>query len=110
MLNRSEILRSAWADYRRDVRMGIVNRYGPFNRDHFAYCLRMAWAAAKSRALKAASTGPVALAMEAALLLPAVKARLAEIDAELRAQDYSDAPINWTHRSDLLAERQQLAA
>ena len=114
MFNRAEILRSAWSSYRRDVKRGLgVRRDGPFSRTHFAYCLRMAWAIAKETAASAAAEpvlGPVATAMSAVNLLPAVKARLAEIEAELRAQDFSDAPTNWTHRHDLQAEREQLAA
>ena len=114
MFNRSEILRSAWSSYRRDVKRGLgVRRDGPFSRTHFAYCLRMAWAIAKEAAAKAAAEpvlGPVATAMTAVNLLPAVKARLAEIEAELQAQDFSDAPTNWTRRHDLQVEREQLAA
>lgn len=53
MLNRSEILRSAWASYARDKHTGIIPRKGPFNRAHFGYCLRMAWSIAKERAAKA---------------------------------------------------------
>lgn len=54
MLNRSEILHSAWADYRRDVAKGWgVKRNGPFCRRHFAYCLQQAWLVAKERAAKA---------------------------------------------------------
>ncbi|ODT80959.1 MAG: hypothetical protein ABS76_14320 [Pelagibacterium sp. SCN 64-44] len=53
MLNRSEILTSAWIDYRRDVLKGWgVRRGPPFNRRHFAYCLRTAWAVAKDQAAK----------------------------------------------------------
>lgn len=57
MLNRSEILRSAWVAYRRDDRDGFTGakgfrRNGPFCRRHFAYCLRMAWAIAKERAAR----------------------------------------------------------
>ena len=110
MFNRSEILRSAWSSYRRDVKRGLgVHRDGPFSRTHFAYCLRMAWAIAKEAAAEPVR-GPVATAMTAVNLLPAVKARLAEIEAELQAQDFSDAPTNWTRRHELQAEREQLAA
>lgn len=57
MLNRSEILRSAWAAYARDDRDGFCGdngfrRNGPFCRRHFAYCLSMAWAIAKERAAR----------------------------------------------------------
>ena len=114
MFNRSEILRSAWSSYCRDVKRGLgVRRDGPFSRTHFAYCLRMAWAIAKEAANAVATEpvlGPVATAMSAVNLLPAVKARLAEIEAELQAQDYSDAPTDWTRRRELRAELEQLAA
>lgn len=58
MFNRSEILRSAWADYRRDADKGWgVVRGTAFNRAHFAYCLRFSWMVAKERAAKAAAAG-----------------------------------------------------
>jgi hypothetical protein len=58
MLNRSEILTNAWATYRRDVFLGLgVRRGGPFSREHFAYCLRMAWAVAKDHAAKVSASG-----------------------------------------------------
>jgi hypothetical protein len=57
MLNRSEILTKAWADYRRDASRGWgVKRGGPFDREHFAYCLRMAWALSKERASAVAAS------------------------------------------------------
>jgi len=55
MFNRSEILRTAWAKYARDKHTGIISRKGPFNRAHFAYCLRMEWTIAKAAAVKAAA-------------------------------------------------------
>ena len=57
MLNRSEILLSACAAYRRDVFKGWAVRRGEaFNRRHFAHCLSMAWAVAKEvKAVAAAS-------------------------------------------------------
>jgi len=56
MFNRSEILRTAWANYRRDVFKGWGVRRGEgFNRSHFAYCLRTAWALAKEAASAVAS-------------------------------------------------------
>ena len=113
MFNRSEILRSAWADYRRDVKFGFgIARYGAFVRSRFAYCLRMAWAVAKERAAKAAAEpnlGPVATIMTAVNLLPVVKVRIAEIECELREQEYGDF-INWPRRSELRAELGRLAA
>lgn len=58
MLNRSEILTKAWADYQRDEFKGWgVRRGEPFNRQHFAYCLRMAWAVAKQQAAKVIASG-----------------------------------------------------
>lgn len=44
MLNRSEILRAAWADYRAAAALiGLT----AFSRKHFAHALRMAWYDAK---------------------------------------------------------------
>ncbi len=64
MFNRSEILRSAWADYRRDAEKGWgVVRGAPFNRAHFAYCLRFAWMVAKERAAKAAAAADKRMAL-----------------------------------------------
>lgn len=75
MLNRSEILRSAWAAYARDDRDGFVGakgfrRNGPFCRRHFAYCLRMEWAIAKERVarISAAVSERMALIQEAGRL------------------------------------------
>ena len=76
MFNRSDILRTAWAKYARDKHIGIISRKGPFNRAHFAYCLRMEWAIAKAAAVKAAElvAERSALIAEAAALnsLPAL--------------------------------------
>ena len=114
MFNRSEVLNKAWADYRRDQRMGLgVRRDGPFSRRHFAYCLRMAWAIAKERAANAKAeadraAAPVATALGAVNLLDAVTAaRVAEIDNELLWQDMGDR-IDWNARRDLQAERSLL--
>lgn len=64
MFNRSEILRSAWADYRRDAAKGWGVRKGAgFNRAHFAYCLRFSWMVAKERAAKAAAAGDERMAL-----------------------------------------------
>lgn len=45
MLNRSTIMRNAWANYRRDRNSRL-----PFSRRFFARCLADAWAGAKARA------------------------------------------------------------
>lgn len=113
MLNRSEILRSAWSSYRRDVLKGWgVERNGPFSRSHFAYCLRQAWAVAKDKAAVAAALpqGPVAIAMGAVNLLDAVSAKRAEdIRNELLWQDMGER-IDWNRRNDLRAELATLTA
>lgn len=82
MFDLSQILHSAWAGYARDARLRLVpghfgNPARPFNRAHFAYCLRMAWAVAKEVAAKAAASevaGPVATVLGAVNLLDAVTA------------------------------------
>lgn len=97
MTCRAEILRTAWADYRRDVFMGWgVRRGEPFNRGHFAYCLRMAWAAAKARAARV-----VVQPKPAALCVDPIRA--AEIRAELRDMQFADF-INWNRHAALGAE------
>lgn len=118
MFDRSQILRSAWAGYARDKHLNLVpghfgNPARPFNREHFAYCLRMAWAVAKEVAAKAAASevvGPVATVMGAVNLLDAVaEARAAQIRNELLWQEMGDR-IDWTARSALKAELAQLSA
>lgn len=108
MFNRSEILRSAWADYRRDAEKGWgVVRGTPFNRAHFAYCLRFAWMVAKERAAKAAKPAPVATVAKP--VGPANVARVAAIRAELLGQEYCDR-IDWNRRRELRAELSALSA
>lgn len=115
MFNRTEILRSAWAGYARDARMNLVpghfgNPSRPFNRAHFAYCLRMAWAVAKEVAAKAAAPGPVAIVLGAVKLLDAVaEARAAQIRNELLWQEMGDR-IDWPTYRALNAELAQLSA
>lgn len=106
MFNRSGILRSAWADYRRDAKMGWgVPRNGPFCREHFAYCLRMAWAVAKEVAARAAA--PASPAPIAKTCTDPVRA--AEIRAELRDLEYGDF-IPWSRHTALSVELAQLSA
>lgn len=53
-VDRAGVMRTAWSDYHRDVKLGWgISRNAPFSREHFAYCLRMAWAVAKDRAVAA---------------------------------------------------------
>lgn len=115
-MNRSEILRSAWADYRRDQRRGLgVRRDGPFSRKHFAYCLRMAWAVTKERAAKAKAdedraAAPVATALGAVNLLDAVTARrVADLRNEMLWQEMGDR-IDWTAYRAASAELARLTA
>ena len=114
--NRATILRDAWAGYQNDKRLNLVpghfgNPARPFNRAHFAYCLRMAWAVAKELAAKAAApAGPVATVMRSVNLLDAVTAaRVAEIRNELLWQEMDDC-IDWTARGALKAELSRLTA
>tara|TARA_R110002020_G_scaffold161283_8_gene346252 strand:+ start:136 stop:459 length:324 start_codon:yes stop_codon:yes gene_type:complete len=107
MLNRSEILKTAWNDHRRDVKMGWgVRRGEAFNRQHFGYCLRMAWAVAKS----AAAAKPVAAPVTASKpVAPANLPRVAAIHAELEWMAYGDRS-DWTKHSALSADLARLAA
>lgn len=104
--NRSNILKQAWADYRRDEFKGWgVRRGEPFNRKHFAYCLRMAWAVAKERAARA-----VAEPAQAPVAKPCANpARAAEIRAEIRDMEMGDF-INWARHAALGAELARLHA
>lgn len=103
MLNRSEILHKAWADYRRDAFKGWgVRRGEPFNRQHFAYCLRMAWAVAKDRAARAAAVRPAPVATVCADPIRAEAIRSELLD--LQMGDF----INWTRHGALTAELAQL--
>ncbi len=106
--NRSDILTKAWADYHRDEFKGYCGpRCGEgFNRKHFAYCLRMVWAAAKERAARAAvderKTAPIAR--------PCTDpTRAAEIRSELQNMELGDF-INWNRRAQLGAELSRLHA
>lgn len=123
MMNRSEILTKAWADYRRDQRMGLgVRRDGPFCRKHFAYCLRMAWAVLKERAAKAAAVTETAaafvkaearvLSAAAAAMDPMVRsARVSTIRDELTVLDYAPWGVRTSQRRmDLNAELNLLTA
>jgi len=95
-LNRSEILRAAWASYREQDNF-VARTSGkvfPFARKLFAQHLSRAWAAAKARVLDQAR-----LAAEAALP-PKVQA----IRAELVAMEMSDAPVNWARHRELSIE------
>ena len=108
MFNRTEILRAAWADYRRDVFQGLGVRRGErFSRKHFAYCLRMAWAVAKDVAAKATEPAPAHKA--AKVMAPAAAARIQVIAAELEWMEYGDR-TDWTKRAALAAETNRLAA
>lgn len=104
--NRSEILTKAWADYRRDERMGWgPKRGGPFDRKRFAYCLRMAWAVAKEVAARAAAPAPPASIAKTCT----DPVRAAEIRAELRDMEYGDF-IPWARHTALSVELALLSA
>jgi len=118
MVNRSEILRSAWVSYRRDVFKGWgVRRDGPFSRSHFAYCLRMAWAEAKAAAAPAVEATAQAFASAQARVMAAKaaampegerSARISELRDELTVLDYAPLGVRtMNRRRDLNA---QLAA
>lgn len=104
MYNRSVILSKAWADYRRDLKKGWgVRRGEPFNRQHFGYCLRMAWAVAKDLAARAAKvvTAPVANVCADPIRAEAIR-------SELRDMELTSDFIDWTARANLGAELAQL--
>lgn len=104
----TDVMRQAWADYRRDAQMGWgPKRGGPFDRKHFAYCLRMAWAVTKERAAKVAAVAPAKPAP--AIMPPANTARVAAIPTELRDMEFGSF-INWDRRRDLSAELASLGA
>ena len=107
MFNRSEILRSAWVDYRRDVKMGWgVRRGGAFNRQHFGYCLRQAWAVAKELAARSAAApkaAPVAKVCADPVRAEAIRTELHDMQL---ASDF----INWRHCSALGVELAALSA
>lgn len=105
--NHSNILTKAWADYRRDEFKGWgVRRGEPFNRQRFAYCLRMAWAVAKAEVARAASD---ALKSEPVAKVCTNPVRAAEIRSELQDMEFGDF-INWTRHGDLSVELSRLHA
>ena len=106
MLDRTEAMTKAWADYRRDEFKGYCGprRGEGFNRKHFAYCLRMAWAVAKERAAKA---GAPKVEPAAKVCINVVRAT--EIRAELHDMEMGNF-INWTRHADLGAELARLHA
>jgi hypothetical protein len=107
MHNVSEIFTTAWADYRRDAFKGWgVRRGGPFNRKHFAYCLRMAWAVAKSVAARAAADALKSAPVAKACINPV---RADAIRSELRDMEFGDF-INWDRHGALSAELSRLHA
>ena len=106
MFNRTELLTKAWADYRHDAFRGRgVRQGGPFDRTHFAYCLRMAWAVAKelTRAAKPKAAAPTKV------VAPTVAARVEAIHSELMDLQMDDfAP--WVRHAALTTELASLAA
>jgi hypothetical protein len=116
MPNRSDIFKAAWKSYRLArpaiFAAGDENGRRVFLPTLFGKMLRRAWDDARAEQLfHRVEPITAKVVMEAVNLSEAAKAtRLAEIDADLRAQDYSDAPTNWGHRLSLQAERAKLAA
>lgn len=108
MFNRSDILRQAWADYRRDEFKGWgVRRGEAFNRKHFAYCLRCAWAVAKEVAAREAL--PVPAPAPVKVMSPAVAARADDIRGAILDLEMGDF-IDWTQHRSLHAQLAALAA
>lgn len=98
--DRAAIMRKAWKGYRE---MARKMRETTFNRQRFAFELRMAWVGARPRpVLTATIPRPV-------VLNPVDAARAAAIRAELRDMEYGDF-IDWTRHSALGAELARLAA
>ena len=105
MFNRSEIFRKAWADYRRDQFRGWgVRRGDAFNRKHFAYCLRSAWAVAKELAAPAV----LSVWAPAPVLSPAAAARADDIRGAILDLEMGDF-IDWTRHGALHAQLAALA-
>jgi hypothetical protein len=103
-----DVMTKAWADYRRDAFKGWgVRRGGPFDRKHFAYCLRMAWAVAKELAAKATQPAPAPQPVK--VLAPAVAARAEAIRSELMDMQMGNF-IPWNRHAALSAELAQLSA
>lgn len=101
MFNRSELLNKAWADYRRDAKMGWGVRQGEaFNRQHFAYCLRMVWAVAKETAAAAAAK----VVVKPAIPVCINPVRAEAIRTELRDMELASDFINWSQRAALGVE------
>jgi len=102
-INRSEIFRKAWRDYRFQVKWRDDQT---FDRILFASCLSDQWQYAKMDRAEAMER-----AIEAARLASASPAerRAAEIRAELRDMEFGDF-IPWQRRSELAAELARLAA
>lgn len=98
------VMSQAWADYRRDEFKGWgVRRGEPFNRGHFAYCLRMAWAVAKEVAARKPAPAPVAKVC-------ADPVRAAKIRTELRDMELFSDFMDWSRRATLGAELARLGA
>jgi hypothetical protein len=101
--NTSEIMKAAWAGYRKMARMMHETS---FNRERFAYELRMAWANARTDMPK-----PVVPAAPAKLAVidPVKAARATEIAAELQWMDMGDF-TDWNRHRQLSVELAQIAA
>jgi len=96
MLNRSEILRSAWASYR-EQRAFAGTSDAPFSRKLFGRWLALAWKNAKAAAVRAS------------LVVAAVPARVAEIKTELFGMEMGER-IDWNAHRNLRAELAGLGA
>jgi hypothetical protein len=107
MFDRSAILNTAWANYRRDAFKGWgVRRGEPFNRQHFGYCLRQAWAVAKELAANAAA--PIKSPPVAKVCADPVRAEA--IRTEMHDMELASDFINWTQHGALGAELAHLHA
>jgi len=110
-VNTADVMRAAWADYRRDAQRGWMTKTAGFNRAHFAYCLRFAWSVARDRAERAAREAAAAAAKAetiAIALAAPVDPRVAALDAELLGMQMADF-LDWPAYNALLVERDRLA-
>ncbi|WIJ26584.1 hypothetical protein [Devosia sp. RR2S18] len=100
-----DVMINAWAGYRK---MARTMREARFNRERFAYELRMAWANARADMPKPAAPAAPARA-KPAITDPVKATRVAEIAAELQWMDMGDF-TDWNRHRQLSVELAQIAA